>query len=455
MPDRNSSKQDIYVYCGGKELAKDNERSPIIDVAKAYLRKLLSIDNIGFLLGSGTSLDAGGPSMSKISKTIIPEIMGKCFPEDNIFWPAVLKAAWEGEGKFEMPNEKDDLDIGTINIEKVAMNLIGAAALAELESKNTNLCFSNTGKEETRLQKKILKKAISIFQDIIFQLCSVPTEKSDFDDRSTHHIFLKKCLAFRRQNQRRLQIFTTNYDLLLESSCDDLGIHYINGFTGVTKRRFWPEEFDLDFHRVDPGEQPKAHFYDRVIHLIKLHGSIVWISSIDSSDPYDITELPYQTIAMEQEDERGLPLLVYPSPNKYGEVLGFPYSELFRRFNGFVSRPQTVLFTVGYGFNDEHVNAIIRQGLAHPSFTLVIIHPEFQPSSDGVVFNFFTDKVPKGHILKRLAERRDPRILFIGGELALWKHFVEDVLPDIHEEDPFELIRETLLKTSDNKEFQK
>lgn len=230
-------------------------------------------------------------------------------------------------------------------------------------------------------------------------------------------------------------------------------MHYVNGFTGVTRRRFWPEEFDLDFHRVDPGEQPKTHFYDRVVHLIKLHGSIVWVSSKDPSDPYNIEELPFQSAASEQEEGESLPLLIYPSPNKYGEVLGFPYSELFRRFSGFVARPQTVLFTVGYGFNDEHVNAIIRQGLANPSFTLVVVHPQFKPKidDDGAVEYYFTEKIPEDHILEHMAGTNDPRILFIGGELAYWKNFIETVLPDVHEEDPFEVIRQTLMETSQYK----
>ena len=453
MDDSSASSIEGPVYCGGKDLAKDNDRSPIIDIAKAHLRKLLAVDNVGFLLGSGTSIDAGAPRMSDLSKDIIPLITEKCFPEDDLFWPSVLESSWEGDTKFEMFEDDDDPDIGYINIEKVALHLVGAAALAELESKENYLCFSNLKKDKTKLRKRTIRKAVSIFRDKIFELCSVPNEDSDFEDRITHHIFLKKCLAFRRQNQRRIHLFTTNYDLLLESSCDDIGVHYVNGFTGVTRRRFWPEEFDLDFHRVDPGEQPKAHFYDRVVHLIKLHGSIVWLSSKDPSDPYNIEELPYQTVASEQEKGASLPLLIYPTPNKYGEVLGFPYSELFRRFSCFVARPQTVLFTVGYGFNDEHVNAIIRQGLAHPSFTLVVVHPQFQPDiDDGEVVSYFNlDKIPEDHILERMAKTNDPRILFIGGELAYWKNFIENVLPDVYEEDPFEVIKQTLMETSHHK----
>lgn len=50
-----------------------------------------------------------------------------------------------------------------------------------------------------------------------------------------------------------------------------------------------------------------------------------------------------------------------------------------------------------------------------------LVHPEFQSSyeDDEIVSYFNEDKVPKDHILQRLAETGDPRIQFIGGELAL------------------------------------
>ncbi|MGD9364717.1 MAG: SIR2 family protein [Desulfobacteraceae bacterium] len=453
MPDSEKSDGGGHLYCGGKNLIEDNQQSSAADITKGHLRKLLALDNVGFLMGSGTSIDAGAPTMSDLSKTILPLITNECFSEDENFWPAVLKSAWEGKKAFTMPDKDDKLSYADINIEKVAAHLICAAALSELQANRSYLRFGGMQKN-TQLTKSNIKKAISIFRDNVFELCSAPTDNRDFEGRITHHIFLKKCLAFRRQNQRRLHLFATNYDLLVESACDDIGIHYVNGFSGVSHRRFWPEEFDIDFHRVDPGEQPKPHFYDRVVHLVKLHGSIVWTASKDPSDPYDIEERPFQTVAAEQIAGSSLPLLVYPSPNKYGEVLGFPYSELFRRFSGFVARPQTVLFTVGYGFNDEHVNAVIRQGLAHPSFTLVIVHPHFEPDIDDEDKEnsyYFDQTVSVNHILEKFAATNDPRIFFIGGKMAYWKNFVIDVMPDVHEEDPFEVIRQTLIQTSQNR----
>lgn len=450
MPDSEKSDEGGHVYCGGRNLIEDNQQSSAIDITKGHLRKLLAVDNIGFLLGSGTSIDAGAPTMTDLSKMILPLITEQCFSKDELFWPAILKSAWEGEKKFSLPEKKDQSWYSNINIEKVAAYLVSAAALAELEGDNCYLRFGST-KKRTKLTNKNIMKALSIFRDNVFELCSMPAKYLDFEGRITHHIFLKKCLAFRRQNQRRLHLFTTNYDLIVESACDDIGIHYVNGFSGVSHRRFWPEEFDIDFHRVDPGEQPKPHFYDRVVHLVKLHGSIIWTTSRDPSDPYGIEERPFQTVAAEQEAGSSLPLLVYPSPNKYGEVLGFPYSELFRRFSGFVARPQTVLFTVGYGFNDEHVNAVIRQGLAHPSFTLVIVHPHFEPDIDdeNKENSYYFDKtIPEDHVLEKLAATNDPRIFYIGGKMAYWQEFVSNVMPDVHEEDPFEVIRQTLIQTN-------
>jgi len=48
---------------------------------------------------------------------------------------------------------------------------------------------------------------------------------------------------------------------------------------------------------------------------------------------------------------------------------------MFRRFADAIIRPQSVLFIIGYSFGDEHLNAIIDQALAYPSFTMVVISP--------------------------------------------------------------------------------
>jgi hypothetical protein len=78
-----------------------------------------------------------------------------------------------------------------------------------------------------------------------------------------------------------------------------------------------------------------------------------------------------------------------------------------------------VLFAIGYGFGDEHVNALIRQALAIPSFTLVVIDPA--PTSDFV---------------NKLLQLGDERVWLVSGsQLGTFEHFVERLLPDLREEE--------------------
>jgi len=130
--------------------------------------------------------------------------------------------------------------------------------------------------------------------------------------------------------------------------------------------------------------------------------------------------------------------MLYPSPLKYGEILGLPYSELFRRFGNAIIQPQSILFTIGYGFGDEHVNTLIRQALSIPSFTLVIIDPN-----------------PKSDFFNRIKELKDERVWTItGAGLGEFSNFIQKLLPDLREEEIDMKVIDTYkkLESIDNKE---
>ena len=82
---------------------------------------------------------------------------------------------------------------------------------------------------------------------------------------------------------------------------------------------------------------------------------------------------------------------------------------------------------IGYGFGDEHVNAIIRQALAVPSFRLVVVDP-----------------APKNDFVATLREQEDQRIWVCkGSRIGKFAGFVEHVLPDLRDEE----IRKRVLAT--------
>lgn len=83
-------------------------------------------------------------------------------------------------------------------------------------------------------------------------------------------------------------------------------------------------------------------------------------------------------------------------------------------------RDQSVLFVVGYSFNDEHVNNLIFQALTVPTFRLVAF---LQPDTQGVA--------------QKLRSLHDPRIWLIGGagpkdgtKAHYFDTFVEKFMPE-------------------------
>lgn len=127
---------------------------------------------------------------------------------------------------------------------------------------------------------------------------------------------------------------------------------------------------------------------------------------------------PYGVRAHGEELPNDRPVLIYPTPAKWGEALGMPYAELLRRFAAAIVRPQSVLFVLGYGFGDEHIRAIVHQAIAIPSFTLVIVDPD-----------------PQSDFVKRLRERRDLRAWILSGKaFGTFTGFVGNVLADLRDE---------------------
>lgn len=225
-------------------------------------------------------------------------------------------------------------------------------------------------------------------------------------------MLIRKLLT-RPLNLKRVNVFTLNYDTLVEQAADAEGVVLLDGFVGTQRRVFRPESYEQDLYFPAETTEGRVHRFDRVLHLYKLHGSITWRSTEPTMDnPCGVRSEPFDL-------ETSEPLLIYPTPAKYGETLGLPYSELFRRFAAALTRPQSVLFVIGYGFGDEHVNAIIRQALAIPSFTLVIVDPS-----------------PKSDFVKTLREQRDRRIWIAEGDrIGKLAGFVEHVLPDLRDEE--------------------
>ena len=383
---------------------------------------LLKTDNVSFLIGAGASMKAGGIGLASIppelEKALHEKAQAAAAGEDtswlSLFYETVSKLSGQA---FDLTARRQALTGDLAPVQKIPYNLEDYLSrlhiwLAGMQAFAASATL-NLGADVTlAMSEDRVARLIREINRSLTSLTNLPVNGKE-DSLTDHRRLIKKVLT-RPLNLRRANLFTLNYDTLIEKAADAEGAVLVDGFVGTLRRIFRPESYDLDFYFPAQTTEGRVHRFDRALHLYKLHGSITWHRcDADWENPYGLYATFYKQEAPEDDVQ------IYPSPLKYGQALGLPYSELFRRFGSAIAQPQSVLFAIGYGFGDEHVNAIIRQALAIPSFTLVVVDPA--PTSDFV-----------GH-LKQLGDERV--WLVSGSQLGTFEHFVERLLPDLREEE--------------------
>lgn len=399
---------------------------------------LLKTDNVALLIGAGCSLDAGGVSLRYIPFEIERDILNagiagenvqswlvlfyevvKSFTPDRDFKPKdrhkkmeeiESEIASSGEGSDKARKIVNDFLI-RINFETFLTRLYSWQDVlngdVSLYSKN-----GSAGSPLSEISKRDVDDLLSHLLIALVKRCQLPSE-AKIGALDVYRNMVKKLLA-RPLNLRRTSVFTLNYDTMVEQATDAEGIILIDGFAGTLKRIFRPESFEQDLYFPAKTTEGSVRRLDNVIHLYKLHGSITWhTTEPDWDNPYGL----YATYFDDNSNVNGV--LIFPTPLKYDKALGLPYSELFRRFACSIIQPQSVLFVIGYSFGDGHLNALIRQAFAIPSFTLVIVDPN-----------------PNNAFVEQLQRENDQRVWIIrGDEIGKFGGFVEYLLPDLREEE--------------------
>jgi hypothetical protein len=383
---------------------------------------IIKTDNVSFLIGAGASLSAGGVSLASIpkplEKTLIDKAAGDQKEKEAPGWIAlfykITSALSQKDCSFDDRSNLFQSAEGE-GIPPIELNL--EDFLSQLHAWHSGMIDTTetlqlTGSTELSIAKRDLIRLIKEITGSLTILLNLP--KYSLDEPLRHHRkFIKKVLT-RPLNLRRANLFTLNYDTLIEQAGDAEGAVLVDGFVGTLRRVFRPESYDIDFYFPAQTTEGRVHRFDRALHLYKLHGSITWHTcKPDRENPFGLFATFYSP------DYHSKDVLIYPSPMKYGQALGMPYSELFRRFGNAIAQPQSALFVIGYGFGDDHVNALIRQALAIPSFTLVVVDPN--PNSDFV---------------SELEKLEDERVWIVKGwGLGTFENFVMKLLPDLREEE--------------------
>jgi hypothetical protein len=142
-----------------------------------------------------------------------------------------------------------------------------------------------------------------------------------------------------------IEIFTTNYDLLIEQALERARVPYFDGFSGCHQPFF------------DPTSVSQNNLPARWTRLWKLHGSLGW----KTNDRDEVIR-----VSGASADH-----LIFPEHQKYDQTQKAPYSSYLDRLRDFLAAGDCLLISCGFSFADAHIAARVRDGLsANPSSSL-------------------------------------------------------------------------------------
>lgn len=136
-----------------------------------------------------------------------------------------------------------------------------------------------------------------------------------------------------------VEVFTPNYDLLMEQAFEERRVPYFDGFVG--SRHTFFDLISMENDILPP----------RWARLWKVHGSINWWRN------------PKGDVERRNEIVPGNRQMIYPSHLKYDQSRRMPYFAMIDRLRAFLTQGQAVLVTCGYSFGDQHLNDVILQAL--------------------------------------------------------------------------------------------
>ena len=338
MTDNNHKFGDLIMTQGTSNyFQSDSDFKSRFSLLKDKIREFFNLKNINFLFGSGTSSGA------------IPTM-------DGLF----------KELKFDEEKEIAEKTEFERIVNKVGKNL--EATLEVMYSARTYYGGIQTDDDHVGEFKELYNRLIHRIEEYIFNSINVDMDKETSKNVLEYYKTFYQKIALRNKDLSRIRIFTTNNDLFNETALDSLNIHYINGFGGGLRKYFNPALFNYTWSKRMDTSIDKYEPVENMVYLYKIHGSINWHETDHKMNNYfNIEELSPQQLSPKK------PALVYPTPTKQDKSLGVPYVDLFREFQNKLLEPHSVLFIIGYGFNDRHVNDIIYRALATNSTINVVI----------------------------------------------------------------------------------
>lgn len=333
----------------------------------------------GFFFGAGTSCALGVPNIAILTTEVEKALEGNSLTYFGIL-KKDLSSTYPGR---------------SINIEDILNQLRQIRSITgEKEDKEY---LSISGKSATELDNEICKK--------IYAILSVSEAKTDLSNT-------KKFFAWLNMQNRDYskEIFTSNYDLIIEKSLEEIRIPYFDGFVGSYEPFFWQESIE---RFVD-----KSDLTQNWIRLWKIHGSLSWFWKKNGvTQSHNIIRVGMISDIKKIDNE----LVIYPSKEKYDSSKKQPFVAYFDRFKNVLLNGELLFIFTGYSFSDQHINEIVFNSLRQNNrlFALVFFYQDTEVEELYRVSSSYLNLTVFG-----------PTKAIINGTLGEWEYNENDLKPN-------------------------
>lgn len=243
--------------------------------------------------------------------------------------------------------------------------------LANIEKRLSAAMQSGDMKEEYDVKKEFFSKSI-------YPILEIDFEKESFNEKRVLIRTLADIIDLREISvvHKIINIFTTNYDNLLEMALEKNHIDYFDGFEGRINPEFSTSNYGklICKHTEVSGRVSESVS----VNLFKIHGSIYWKQENDRIifDDCKNRIMAISCAASEEEflDKYNDLAIVNPEKNKFNStVMNSNYYDQIRMFANELERQNTILIAFGFSFADEHIMHILSRALSsNPTFTLLL-----------------------------------------------------------------------------------
>jgi len=288
----------------------------VVKEIKELKNQLAYSKNIGFFFGAGTSCALNIPNIAMLTAGIEKNLNGD-----------LLK-------NFKIIRDNLKTTLGReVNIEEILNHI---RRIREITNEKPDQDFIKvTGEAAKNLDKEICNQIYNIIEEV--------EGKADLTNPRKFFAWLNIL-----NHEYSKEVFTTNYDLIIEKSLEQSQIPYFDGFVGSYEPFFWQESI----------EQPtgKTDITRNWIRLWKIHGSLSWFWKEDKKDNSQ------KIIRVGKFDKAGTTdkeLVIYPSKEKYDSSRKQPFISYFDRLKNFLSSGELLFIFTGFSFSDQHINEII------------------------------------------------------------------------------------------------